>query len=258
MWTTNKFIVTEIKKAQEELKENLNNISNTQKEHIVFINDQIAELNDKINLIEAKKQKEEKLEQNNHIEIISSLNELRGLMYNLENNICKYINENVQQINQHTLSSSNNEIRVLSKKLQLATEKICGKAEDITEKGESYLQDGIQQLKNNSLANTDKIICSTIEKMNSEFEHVEKIIQDNCNDASEIREKNNLTLSAKLQSVTNELHTMALSIESNDALFTENISSMNIAMQGIMKSLLTLDEGNRLVIAKLLLKDLGN
>lgn len=89
MWTTNKFIVTEIKKAQEELKENLNNISNTQKEHIVFINDQIAELNDKINLIEAKKQKEEELEQNNHIEIISSLNELRGLMYNLENNICK-------------------------------------------------------------------------------------------------------------------------------------------------------------------------
>ena len=39
-------------------------------------------------------------------------------------------------------------------------------------------------------------------------------------------------------------------------MVSENIETMNVAMQEIIRNLLALDEGNRLLIAKLLLKDM--
>lgn len=49
---------------------------------------------------------------------------------------------------------------------------------------------------------------------------------------------------------------MTVLTENQDKVVSENIETMNVAMQEIIRNLLALDEGNRLLIAKLLLKDM--
>ncbi len=59
-----------------------------------------------------------------------------------------------------------------------------------------------------------------------------------------------------MDTVREEIEQLEKEIASKDAVMSDNIGTMNHAMQEMMRNLLSLDESNRLIIAKLLLKDM--
>lgn len=59
-----------------------------------------------------------------------------------------------------------------------------------------------------------------------------------------------------MDTVREEIEQLEQEIASKDAVMSDNIGTMNHAMQEMMRNLLSLDESNRLIIAKLLLKDM--
>ena len=58
--------------------------------------------------------------------------------------------------------------------------------------------------------------------------------------------------------IKNEIVDLSLASEKVNDEIAQNVGLLNSGMQEIIRYLLSLDEGNRLVIAKLLLNDLGD
>lgn len=101
---------------------------------------------------------------------------------------------------------------------------------------------------------TTKFIVKETKKNQKDLaEKIEKIFVEQ-RDTLEALKQQNSEIIKLMEGITGKLEQIEKKI--HDTSMSENIKTMNTAMQEIMGSLLSLDEGNRLIIAKLLLRDM--
>ena len=93
-------------------------------------------------------------------------------------------------------------------------------------------------------------------KIISKFMQVETKVQEVSNESVRKTMDSCDAVSEELKNISRVIREVSALTEEQDKTISENIASMSIAMQKILKDLLALDEGNRLIIAKLLLKDM--
>lgn len=87
--------------------------------------------------------------------------------------------------------------------------------------------------------------AETLQKQIAVLEKLNRETTNRCNDISD-----------ELKDIGCAIRDMAALSENQDRALSENIETISAAMQEIMRGLLSLDEANRLIIAKLLLKDM--
>lgn len=87
--------------------------------------------------------------------------------------------------------------------------------------------------------------AETLQKQIAVLEKLNRETTNRCNDISD-----------ELKDIGCAIKDMAALSENQDRAVSENIETISAAMQEIMRGLLSLDEANRLIIAKLLLKDM--
>lgn len=87
--------------------------------------------------------------------------------------------------------------------------------------------------------------AETLQKQIAVLEKLNRETTNRCNDISD-----------ELKDIGCAIRDMAALSENQDRAVSENIETISAAMQEIMRGLLSLDEANRLIIAKLLLKDM--
>lgn len=251
MWVTTKSIVKEIKRNQEELMTKIETMTFAQNESTEEFQNQIKVLMGRIEGIEAELLEIKTEQSNQSKELLAQLTDVRKLLTTISENLVSSYDNCIISVNDEIDRTSRNNAQAIIDKVSDSAKKIILSAEQ-----------RIQQSKERVLCDIGKImkseqnISSRVELLYSQNERVEKRL----NVASEsikfsIVEMNDKTLE-EIEKITKELETFLATEEKRGTVVNDNIETMNVAMQEIMRDLLSLDEGNRLIIARLLLRDL--
>lgn len=219
MWITTKSIVKEIKKSQEDLVAKIDLLTAEQKKYSDTLQNQLEAISDRQENLVKTYMEERENNSNNYASIIKGLEELKQLLVD-------------------------------------AQDKMCVTAKALEDSCKQEVSEGLKSIKENSDANVEK--CNTIimDNIREKIEQLEKLISEKSKDV--VLETRNCTndISEEIESISEEIQNALIAIASKDTALSDNIETMNNAMQEMLRNLLSLDEGNRLIIAKFLLKDM--
>lgn len=219
MWITTKSIVKEIKKNQEELAVKLDLLATEQKENSSTLRNQLDSISERLEYLEKTCMDERENGRNQLAVLVKGLEEL------------KYFIGEVQ-------------------------DKICGTVETLTDNYEHALLEEIQSVKEKSDTDREKCITILMDTIREKIEQLEKELSEKSNEIVLETKKSSNDIAGEINSISVIIQSVSSAAASKDAAMSDNIETMNHAMQEMMRNLLSLDEGNRLIIAKLLLKDM--
>lgn len=256
MWITTKSIVKEIKKNQEDFAVQLEKIAVEQRGNAETLQKQIAVLVERMDCLEKLNSEDKERNNSNYSELVKLIEDSNKLLNDLQRSTVIGFESGKQRINEQIISSSQNETRVILECIQKSLDKVSENLEDIAGQCENHLKDEIQKVKDYSTTVGEKNTSLIMDDFTSKFEQVEKRVQDagdkivqkttnRCNDISD-----------ELKGIRCAIKDMTALSENQDRVVSENIETMSVAMQEIIRGLLSLDEANRLIIAKLLIKDM--
>lgn len=140
--------------------------------------------------------------------------------------------------------------------IQESIDKVCERLKSAVGQSENNLREGLKQIKDCSASDGEKNTALLMDGFTAKFAQVEKLLQDMGNEVGHETRNYCDKVYGELEHISCEIQNIASLAESQETVMSENVETMNIAMQEIMRNLLSLDEGNRLVIAKLLLRDM--
>lgn len=258
MWITTKSIVKEIKKSQDDLAEKLEKIAIEQKDNLAVLQKQISVLTERLDYLEKLKLEDREKHNSDYSELARTVTEIGKLIKALQGELLANLESDTQKVNDLILSSSQNEIKAILACIQKSIDKVCDRLESIAGQSENSLREEIKQIKDCSTADEEKSTALLMESITAKFEQVEKLVQNMGNEVGHETKNYCDEISGGLKHISCAIQEMAALSESQDTVMSENIETMSIAMQEIIRNLLSLDEGNRLVIAKFLLRDMEN
>lgn len=251
MWITTKSIVNEIKKNQEDLSEKLEILVMEQKENSSTLQNQIKAISSRIETLEKKGMDESKITRKQLETLINGLEELKQLIRETKGQICNVVSEQTQKCIGNVSTAVEKEAEAIWGQISNSTDRVCGTVKTQTDKIEE-----IKRVKEKS--DTDRKQCITIlmDTISKKIEQLEKEISDKSNNVVIETRKCNDDIAREIESLGDTIQSVSSVAESKDAVISDNIETMNYAMQEIMQNLMSLDEGNRLIIAKLLVRDM--
>lgn len=255
MWITTKFIVKEIKKNQEDFAAQLEKIAVGQRENTETLQKQIVVLVERMNFLEKLNSEDRERKNSNYSEIVKLIEDINKLLNDLQRNMDTEFESSIQRVNDQIISSSQNETKVILESIQKSLDKVSENLEDSAGQCENHLKNEFQKVKDYSTTVGEKNTSLIMDDLTSKFEQVEKIVQDAGDEV--VRETTNRCndISDELKGIRCAIKDMTVLSENQNRVVSENLETMSVAMQEIMRGLLSLDEANRLIIAKLLLKD---
>lgn len=256
MWVTTKSIVKEIKKNQEALAEKLDLFATEQKENSSTLQKQLEAISNRLDIIEKTGMNERDTIRNQVEVLIKGLEELKLLIGEAQCQICNVVAEQTQTFSSNISASVGKETETLLGQINNSTNKVCGTVQTQTDKYEHSLIEEIESVKGKS--DTDRKQCITIlmDTIREKIEQLEKEISEKSNDVVLETRKCSDDIAREIESIGGTIQSVSSVAASKDAVMSDNIETMNHAMQEIMQNLMSLDEGNRLIIAKLLLRDM--
>lgn len=247
MWVTTKSIVKEIKRNQEELLVKIEDITLAQKESQLGIHNQISELKERIGSIEALIS-EVKTEQDvKFSELLLAISEISEFLQSIRNNLLVSYESNTEKIEEVIDRVSNNVLDSLCS----SVEKLIHITESASAQSEEKILADVSQL-----FDSEKDIASKVSELSIQNGALEQIIHVATDGIEQSVQERRNELLEEIHQIDCAIAEMSLVSEKRNEAFADNVASMNTAMQEIMRNLLSLDEGNRLIIAKLLLKDM--
>lgn len=256
MWITTKSIVKEIKKNQEDFAVQLEKIAVEQRENAETLQRQIAVLVERMDCLEKLNSEDRERNNSNYSELVRLIEDINKLLNDLQRNIFTEFESGTQRVNDQIISSSQNETKVILESIQKCLDKVSENLDDSAELCENHLKDEIQKVKDYSTAIGEKNTSLIMDDLTSKFEQVEKIVQDVGNEVVQETTNRCNDISDEIKGIRCVIKDMTALSENQDRVVSENIETMGVAMQEIIRGLLSLDEANRLIIAKLLLKDM--
>lgn len=256
MWITTRSIVKEIKKNQEDFAVQLEKIALQQRENAETLQKQIAILAERMDCLEKRNSEDRERDNSNYSELVRLIEDINKLLNDLQRNIVTEFESNTQKVNDQIISSSQNETKVILESIQKSLDKFRENLEDSAGQCENHLKEEIQKVKDYSMIAGEKNNLLIIDDLTSKFKQVEKIVCGAGNEVIQETTSKCNDIFDELKGIQYTIKDMTVLSENQDRVVSENIETMSIAMQEIMRSLLSLDEVNRLIIAKLLLKDM--
>lgn len=256
MWITTKSIVKEIKKNQEDFVVQLEKIVVEQRKEAETLQKQIAVLVERMNCLEKLNSEDRERNNSNYSEFVRLIEDINKLLNDLQRNIVTEFESGTQRVNDQIISFSQNETKVILESIQKSLDRVSENLEDSAGQCENHLKTEIQKVKDYSTTVGEKNTSLIMDELTSKFEQVEKIVQGAGNKVVRETTSRCNDISDELKGIRCAIKDMTALSENQDGVVSENIETMSVAMQEIMRGLLALDEANRLIIAKLLLKDM--
>lgn len=256
MWITTKFIVKEIKKNQEDFAVQLEKIAVEQRQSAEALQKQIAVLVERMDCLEKLNAEDRERNNSNYFELVRLIENINKLLNDLQRNIVTEFESRTQRLNDQIIYSSQNETKVILESIQKSLDKVSENLEDSAGQCENHLKDEIEKVIDYSMTAGEKNTSLVMDDLTSKLEQVEKIVRYASDEL--VRETTNQCndISDGLKEIRYAIKNMTALSENQDRVVSENIETMSVAMQEMMRGLLSLDEANRLIIAKLLLKDM--
>lgn len=256
MWVTTKSIVKEIKKKQEDLAEKLDIFAMEQKESSSTLKQQIEAISSRLESLEKSSRDESENIRNQFEVLIRGLEELKQLIEEAQGQICNMADGHTQAIISKIAAAGEKETDTLLGQINSSADKVCGIVNSRTDKYEHLLKEEIESVKGKSDTDRKQCITTLLDAINEKIEQLEKEVSDKSNDVVLETRKCSTDIARKIETLGGTIQSVSSVAASKDAVMSDNIETMNHAMQEIMQNLMSLDEGNRLIIAKLLLKDM--
>lgn len=251
MWVTTKSIIKEIKQNQDELMKKMEDITFAQNESKVDIQNKIKSLTERIESAEALLL-EIKAEQSDRQNILmSQLADINKLLTGINENIFSSSGDCINSINGEIERISNDRTIVMVDKLNTSVEKIIQSTTQSVDQSKKKILCDVGQV-----MEVEQNLLSMVKSLCSRHENIEKIINEAGNAIGQSVTEENNKLSIEIEHIRKKLDSISTSSEKRNETVVDNIETMNIAMQEVTRNLLSLDEGNRLIIARLLLRDL--
>lgn len=250
MWVTTKSIVKAIKRNQEELMLKIEDISLAQNESQLGIQNQISELKEKIGSIEAlisefKTEQEVKFSQ-----LLLAISEIGDFLKSMSDNLVVSYESNTEKIEETINRVSNEKSKEALDSLNSSVKKIISIIEiESAQRKEKMMADVSQIL------DSEKDLASKVSELSIQSGTFEQIIHVATDEIEQRIQEQRNELLEEIHRIDGAIAELSLASEKRNEAFTENATSMNTAMQEIVRNLLSLDEGNRLIIAKFLLEE---
>lgn len=251
MWVTTKSIVKEIKRNQEELMVKIEDITLAQNESQLGIQNQINELKEKIGSIEAlisefKTEQEVKFSQ-----LLLAISEIGDFLKSMSDNLVVSYESNTEKIEETINRVSNEKSKEALDSLNSSVKKIISIIESVSAQRKEKMMADVSQI-----LDSEKDIASKVSELSIQSGALEQIIHVAADEIEQRVQEQRNELLEEIHQIDGAIAELSLASEKRNEAFTENATSMNTAMQEIVRNLLSLDEGNRLIIAKFLLKDM--
>ena len=251
MWVTTKSIIKEIKQNQDELMKKMEDITFAQNESKVDIQNKIKSLTERIESAEALLLKIKSEQSDRQNILMSQLADINKLLTGINENIFSSSGDCINSINSEIERISNDRTIVMVDKLNTSVEKIIQSTTQSVDQSKKKVLCDIGQV-----MEAEQNLLSMVELLCSRHENIEKTINEAGNAIGQSVTEENNKLSIEIEHIRKKLDSISTSSEKRNETVVDNIETMNIAMQEITRNLLSLDEGNRLIIARLLLRDL--
>lgn len=256
MWITTKSIVKEIKKNQEELAVKLDLLATEQKENSSTLRNQLDSISERLEYLEKTCMDESENGRNQLAVLVKGLEELKYFIGEVQDKICNVVAKQTQTYSSCVSTSVSKGTETLLGQISISTDKICGTVETLTDNYEHALLEEIQSVKEKSDTDREKCITILMDTIREKIEQLEKELSEKSNEIVLETKKSSNNIAGEINSIGGIIQSVSSAAASRDAAMSDNIEIMNHAMQEMMRNLLSLDEGNRLIIAKLLLKDM--
>ena len=256
MWITTKSIVKEIKKNQEELAVKLDLLATEQKENSSTLRNQLDLISERLEYLEKTCMDESENGRNQLAVLVKGLEELKYFIGEVQDKICNVVAKQTQTYSSCVSTSVSKGTETLLGQLSISTDTIWGTVETLTDNYEHALLEEIQSVKEKSDTDREKCITILMDTIREKIEQLEKELSEKSNEIVLETKKSSNDIAGEISSISAIIQSVSSAAASKDAAMSDNIETMNHAMQEMMRNLLSLDEGNRLIIAKLLLKDM--
>lgn len=227
-----------------------------QKENSSTVQNQLEVISSRIENLEKTGMDESETTRKQFEALINGLEELKQLIGEAKGQICNVVSEQTQKCISNVSTAVEKEAETLLGQISNSTDKVCGTVGTQTDKYAYSLIEEIESVKVKS--DTDRKQCITIlmDTISKKIEQLEKEISDKSNNIVVETRKCSDDITREIESLGGTIQSVSSVAASKDAVMSDNIETMNHAMQEILQNLMSLDEGNRLIIAKLLLRDM--
>lgn len=227
-----------------------------QKENSSAVQNQLEVISGRIDNLEKTGMDESETTRKQFEALINGLEELKQLIGEAKGQICNVVSEQTQKCISNVFTAVEKEAETLWGQISNSTDKVCGTVGTQTDKYAHSLIEEIESVKVKS--DTDRKQCITIlmDTISKKIEQLEKEISDKSNNIVVETRKCSDDITREIESLGGTIQSVSSVAASKDAVMSDNIETMNHTMQEIMQNLMSLDEGNRLIIAKLLLRDM--
>lgn len=251
MWVTTKSIVKEIKKNQEELMVKIEDITLAQNETQFGIQNQISELKERIGSIEALISEFKTEQEVKFSKLLLAISEIGDFLKSMCDNLVVSYESNTKKIEETINQVSNEKSKETLDSLNSSVKKIINIIESASAQREEKMMADVSQI-----LDSEKDIVSKVSELSIQSGALEQIIHVAADEIEQRIQEQRNDLLEEVHRINGAIAEASFASEKRNEAFTENATSMNIAMQEIVRNLLSLDEGNRLIIAKFLLKDM--
>ena len=188
--------------------------------------------------------------------LLKGIEELKQLINDTQGQICNVVEEQTQTFSSNVSASVGKETETLLGQINNSANKVCGTVQTQTDKYGHLLIEEIERAKGQSDIDRKQSITVLMDTIREKIEQLEKEMSEKSNDVILETRKCNADIVKEIESIDGTIQNISSVAASKDAVMLDNIETMNHAMQEIMQELMSLDEGNRLIIAKLLLRDM--
>lgn len=255
MWTT-RTLVKEIRHNRDEISRRLTAIEEEQKVNFQSFSKLLILLEQKIDLINQASLSWQKQIEGNYLETLNKLDSLHDFVSHTDKGISAKIDESLQEINKNIVNISESENKNLLSVIKKTEQDLYDNVTFISEKYRSTtheeITDIIKSMKDSFgrsfdlVENSSKQLClKTEQQMNGLVTEINTLL-----------DSKNEVLSTNIALTKEEILKVIAQHQENEEVSGDNIAAMNTTLEEVVKNLTALDEGNRLIIAKLLLKDM--
>lgn len=256
MWITTKSIVKEMKKNQEDLAVKLDDLVTEQKENSTIFRNQLESISGRLEDLEKTYMVESENDRSQLAVLVKGLEELKYYIEEVQGKICDVVSEQTQTYSSCVSTSVSEGTEKLLGQINISTDKVCGTVKTQTDNCEHTLMTEMERVKEKSESDREKCITVLMDTIREKVEQLEKELSEKSNEVVIETKKSGNNMAEEINSIGGIIQSVSSAAASRDAAMSDNIEIMNHAMQEMMRNLLSLDEGNRLIIAKLLLKDM--
>ena len=258
MWITRKAIFQEIRKNHDILADRLERHISARENEAASVREQLKSLERRIELLESTCQKEVDAHRQSCKEIKDSLWNIAECLRNLQELLPAKIDASIRALEESTIAISKQETKTVAEDLRSAADRLSEHMERIGEEKAKELAANILQTGEATAGRSEAAVTSVHRELLGSLANLEALVRISGEELARNKQEIRTAIFTEVNSAKTEIVEITNAVENRDGAVAASFKTMEATLQQILRSLSSLDEGNRLLIAKTLLAGLGN